>query len=71
MANEFEEEFFFELRYKPDIIKTKIFDKVFIDNNKDKIKIIYKKKEYGLQEYFEDINPNINRKDLIIFNIKN
>ena len=45
MSKEFEEEFFFELRYKPDIIKTKIFDKVFIDNNKDKIKIIYKKKK--------------------------
>ena len=70
MSGELDEEFsIFELIYKPDFIKTKIFDKIFINNNK-KCKITYKNKDYELQEFFESIDNDINRKDLIIFNLK-
>ena len=43
--------------------KIKIFDSIFVKNNKDKCKIIYKDKEYDLQENFEineeDIKDNL------------
>ena len=39
--------------------KIKIFDSIFVKNNKDKCKIIYKDKEYDLQEKFE-----INEEDI-------
>ena len=39
--------------------KIKIFDSIFVKNNKDKCKIIYKDKEYDLQEYFEINEENI------------
>ena len=39
--------------------KVKIFDSIFVKHNKDKCKIIYKDKEYDLQEYFEINEENI------------
>ena len=38
--------------------KVKIFGKTFIENNKDKLKIIYKEKEYDIKEYMNDIDEN-------------
>ena len=38
--------------------KIKIFGKTFGNNNKNNCKIIYKGKEYELQEYFENKNNN-------------
>ena len=46
----------------------KMFDSIFIENNKEKCKIVYNDKEYELKEYFEDICANYNYKDEI--NIK-
>ena len=43
--------------YKPKIYKkykTRIFGKNFVNNNKDKAKIIFNGNEYELTEYFED-----------------
>ena len=37
-----------EITYKPQEKNIKLFDYTFIDNNKDKCKIIYKDKEYEL-----------------------
>jgi len=53
--------------------KVKILGSMFINNNKDKCKIIYKNKIYELREYFEEINTNYNHKDsfklkIIFFN---
>ena len=39
----------------------KLFDYTFIDNNKDKCKILYGNQEYNLKEEF-DINDNTNEK---------
>ena len=47
--------------------KLKILGQSFIINNKDKCKIIYKNKEYELQEYFEDIDNNYKNKAEISF----
>ena len=46
--------------------KIKIFDNIFVKYNKDKCKIIYKDKEYDLQEYFEIKEENIKDKLLTI-----
>ena len=43
----------------------RIFGEEFVNNNKDKCKIIYKAKEYELNEYFNDIDNNYNGKDEI------
>ena len=48
----------------------KIFGKEFVNNNKDKIRIIYKNKEYELKEYFKEISSSHNEKDLIILKLK-
>ena len=45
----------------------KIFNQFFINNNKDKCKIIYKNKEYELKEHFEDIDSNFKNKEEISF----
>ena len=50
--------------------KLKILDKIFINKNKDKCKIIYKNKEYELEEYFEDIDNNYNKKDEITIKLR-
>jgi len=49
--------------------KLKIFGKTFVENNKDKCKIIYKEKEYELEEYFNNIDDNYNYKDLLIIKL--
>ena len=49
---------YFEIIYKLNKNRTKIFNYWFIDKNKNKCKIIYKNKEYELKEYFEDIDNN-------------
>ena len=43
----------------------RLFGGEFVDNNKDKCKIIYKSKEYELNEYFNNIDNNYNGKDEI------
>ena len=48
----------------------KMFDVNFIENNKEKCKIIYNDKEYELKEYFEDICDNYNYKDEIVIKLK-
>ena len=68
MVNKNEE---IELYYKPkedNEEKVKIFDKEFINNNRDKCKIIYENYEYDLTEYFNDITYDYNNKDS--FNLK-
>ena len=40
--------------------KVKIFGKIFVENNKDKCKILYKDKIHDLTEYIEIINDNNN-----------
>ena len=68
MVNKNEE---IELYYKPkedNEEKVKIFDREFINNNRDKCKIIYENYEYDLTEYFNDITYDYNNKDS--FNLK-
>ena len=50
--------------------KLRIFGNIFVKNNKDKCKIIYNNIEYDLKEYFEEIDNNYNKKDLITFELK-
>ena len=50
--------------------KMRIFGKNFVNNNKDKCKIIYKNKEYELKENFEDIDINYNYSDIIILTLR-
>ena len=59
-----------EIIYDPrgnnnDIIN-RIFGTTFVNNNKDKCKIIYKYIEYELKDNFEDIDINYDYKDKII-----
>ena len=42
--------------------KVKMFGSNFVDNNKQKCKIIYNNKEYELQEYLNDIDKKNNNK---------
>ena len=46
--------------------KIRLFGRNFINNNKDKCKIVYKRKTYELKEYLEDIDHKYNYKDEII-----
>ena len=65
---DFNESINFEIIYKPDknnINKVRIFGKIFVYQNKDNCKIIYKGNEYAIKENFEDINNNYNHKDEI------
>ena len=50
--------------------KIGILGHIFVSNNKDKCKIIYKDKEYEIKEYFEDIDNNYNYKDDIVLGLK-
>ena len=53
-----------EIIYKPNKEgKVRIFGENFVNNNKDKCKIIYNNKEYELKEYFNDIDKEYNNKD--------
>ncbi len=47
-----------------------IFGGNFVENNKDKCKIIYKNKEYELKEGLEDIDINYNYSDIIILTLR-
>ena len=49
--------------------KVKIFGKKFVQNNKDKCKIIYKDKEYDLSVYF-NISDNYNNINLLSIQLK-
>ena len=63
---------YFIINYQPNENnneKVKILDKVFIEKNKNKSKILYKNKLYELKEYFEDIDRNYNHKDSIKFKL--
>ena len=50
--------------------KLRIFGKNFVNKNKGKCKIIYKNKQFELEEYLEDIDKNYNKKDLIKLKLK-
>ena len=58
-----------EITYKPQEKNIKLFDYTFVDNNKDNCNIIYKDKEYDLDDYF-DFDKNYNNKDLITIKLK-
>ena len=49
----------------------KLFEKKFIENNKNKCKFIYKNKEYDLQEYLNIDNLNKEKIEIKLINIKN
>ena len=49
--------------------KIKIFDEDFINNNKDKCKILYEDQEYNLTEYFD--TKNINKLEIKLKGINN
>ena len=65
---------YFILSYKPfkndnkdnnKLNKIRIFGRKFVENNKNRCRIIYKHREYELQEYFQDIEKNKYNEDLI------
>ena len=45
--------------------KLRIFGKIFVNNNKNNCKIIYKNKEYELKEYMEEIDKNYYSENII------
>ena len=49
-----------EKEYTEDVIR--IFGKYFVEQNKNKCKIIYNNKKYILKEYFDEIDNNYNPK---------
>ena len=60
----------FQLEYKAtNESKIKLFSDYFIENNKDKCKIIYNEKEYEIAEYFE-IDNNLNNDNIIKIQLK-
>ena len=61
-----------EINYKPDKDKEKlrIFGEKFVDNNKNKCRIIYKNKEYNLCEFIDDIDNDYKSKDIISIKLK-
>ena len=50
--------------------KIRIFGKRFVKNNFDKCKIIYKKREYDLREYLQDIDNKYNNQDIFTLKLK-
>ena len=57
-------------RWITDDILTRIFGKNFVNNNKDKCRIIYKNLEYELKENFEGIgNYNYSDKNILTLRI--
>ena len=50
--------------------RVKLFGQQFIQNNKDKCKIIYKDKEYELVEYLDEIEDEYMNVDLAIIKLK-
>ena len=60
-----------EIIYKPNKKgNARIFGDTFLNNNKEKCKIIYKNKEYELKGYFNDIDKEYNNKDEIKIKLK-
>ena len=57
------------LYYKHVNDNIKIFDKEFVKYNKDKVKIIYKKK-YEIKEYLENFNNNYYPNNIITIKLK-
>ena len=53
-----------------DEIYLRIFGEIFVENNKDNCKIIYKGQEYEIEEFFKNIDGNYNNKDLFNINLK-
>ena len=49
--------------YSEDILR--IFGKIFVNNNKNKCKIIYENKKYKLKEYLEEIDCKYKNKNII------
>ena len=63
---------FIQINYKAkrnDKTKLRIFGEIFVKNNKDKYKIMFKDKEYKLTEYFDNIDKNYNHKDDVILEL--
>ena len=48
----------------------RIFGEKFVNNNRDKCKIIYENKEYELTEYFSDIDSKHTNSDIISIKLK-
>ena len=67
--NIIDENIYFEIIYKINQNKTKIFDNKFIYKNKDKCKIIYKNKVYELKEYFENIDDDISSSSKYLYKL--
>ena len=60
-----------EIIYKPNKEgKVRLFGNYFVNNNKEKCKIIYNNKEYELKEYFNDIDKEYNNKNEIKIKLK-
>ena len=51
--------------------KLKIFGETFEKNNENKLKIIYKNKEYNLVSCLNDIDKDCNTQDVITIELKN
>ena len=68
-----EDNIIFEIIYKPNINKedkTRLFGENFVNNNKDKFKIIYMEKELEITDFFEDIENNCEHLELITIKLK-
>ena len=50
--------------------EVRIFGYNFVDNNKDKCKILYNYNDYELKEYFEEINNNYDKENNIILTLR-
>ena len=61
-----------EIIFNPELnkeSKLRILGKKFVNNNKNKCKIIFNNKEYELKEYLDDIDKNYNDKNSISMNL--
>ena len=65
--NNNEENIYFKMIYKINLKGTRIFSAKFINENKNKCKILYKNKEYELKEFFEEIDNYDKNKEEISF----
>ena len=63
IINNKDENIDFKIIYKINPKGTQIFSARFINENKDKCKIIYKNKEYELKEHFEEIDNDYKNKE--------
>jgi len=50
--------------------EVRIFGNNFVDNNKNKCKILYNYNDYELKEYFEEINNNYDKENNIILTLR-